>query len=249
MTQRLLSIVMPCFNESSTVPAILDALAGAAARLESGLSFEVIVVDDASTDGSFQRILEVRESSALPIKVVRHEVNRGKGASIRTARDHVSGDLVLVQDADLEYDPEDIPQLLQPLLEGRADAVVGSRFLGSGAHRVLYFWHRVGNGVVTLLSNMTTNLNLTDIEVGYKAFTAEAFRTMHLTRDRFGVEPEIVARLAQMGARVYEAPVRYHGRTYEEGKKITWVDGLAAMWHIVHSLLTSGRQRRLGSGS
>jgi glycosyltransferase involved in cell wall biosynthesis len=179
------------------------------------------------------------------VQLARHDVNRGKGAALRTGRDRVSGDIVIIQDADLEYDPDDIPRLIAPIVDGRADAVIGSRFGGSGEHRVLYFWHRVANGALTLLSNMLTDINLTDMESGYKAFTRDVFRTMHLTNDRFGIEPEIVARLSQMRARIYEIPISYHGRTYEEGKKITWRDGLAALGHIVRARLTARRQRRL----
>ncbi|MDQ2768506.1 MAG: glycosyltransferase family 2 protein, partial [Gemmatimonadota bacterium] len=176
--------------------------------------------------------------------VAKHEVNKGKGSAIQTARDLCTGDLAIIQDADLEYHPGDIPAVIKPILEGQADAVVGTRF-GSGSHRVLYFWHRMGNGGLTLMSNMFTNLNLTDMEVGYKAFTVRTFKLMHLTNPRFGIEPEIVARLAQMGARVYEVPISYHGRTYAEGKKITWKDGVAAFFHILQARFSSSKQQQL----
>jgi glycosyltransferase involved in cell wall biosynthesis len=167
---------------------------------------------------------------------VLHERNRGKGAAVRTGIAHATGDLVVIQDADLEYDPHDLPRLMQPLLDGRADAVFGSRFLGA-ERRVLYFWHRVGNGVLTLLSNMLTNVNLTDMETCYKMIRADLLKSLPLRCDRFGIEPEITALLAQAGARIYEVPVSYDGRRYAEGKKIGWKDGVAALWHIVRANL------------
>jgi glycosyltransferase involved in cell wall biosynthesis len=241
-----LSILIPCYNEEATIDATLDAVAAFAERMAPSLEVQVVTVDDASRDGTASR-LQARADTWDEGEFVfaQHPVNRGKGAAIQTARMHTTGDIVVIQDADLEYDPVDIPALIQPILEERADAVLGTRFGGSGAHRVLYFWHRMGNGGLTFLSNMFTNLNLTDMEVGYKAFRLEAFRLMHLTNQRFGIEPEIVARLSQMGARVYEVPISYHGRTYAEGKKITWRDGVAALGHILRAHLSSGSQRRL----
>ncbi len=241
-----LTIHIPCYNEEMTIDGTLDAVAALADHLAPRIAVQVVTVDDASKDGTARRLEERADSwESGEMVVVRHGVNRGKGAAIQTAREHATGDIVVIQDADLEYVPPDIPALIQPIIEGRADAVVGTRFGGAGAHRVLYFWHRMGNGVLTLLSNMFTNLNLTDMEVGYKAFRRDVFRLMHLTNQRFGIEPEIVARLSQMGARVYEVPISYHGRTYAEGKKITWRDGVAALGHILRAHFSSGRQQRL----
>ncbi|HJU65601.1 MAG TPA: glycosyltransferase family 2 protein [Gemmatimonadaceae bacterium] len=241
-----LSVIVPCYNEEATIDGTLDALEELEEHLApEGIALEVIAVDDRSTDDTLARLRSRATGREGRLVVARHERNLGKGAAIVTARQHATGDIVLIQDADLEYDPSDVPTLIGPILDGRADAVLGSRFGGSGAKRVLYFWHRVGNGGLTLLSNMFTDLNVTDMETGYKAFSAEVFRVMHLTNRRFGIEPEMVARLSQMGARVYEVPISYHGRTYAEGKKITWRDGLAAILHIVRARLTASSQRRL----
>ena len=245
LSGKSVSIVLPCFNEESTSEQTLVALQRLAESFsEDGIGMEIVSVDDASTDGTGARLREGSPGRAK-IRVESHARNRGKGSAIRTAREVVTGDIVVIQDADLEYDPSDIPLLIQPILNGFADAVLGTRVGGSGPHRVLYFWHRVGNGWLTLLSNMLTNLNVTDMETGYKAFTRDAFLSMHLTNDRFGIEPEMLARLSQMGARVYEVPVSYYGRTYAEGKKITWRDGVAAIFHIVRAALTRSRQRML----
>jgi glycosyltransferase involved in cell wall biosynthesis len=233
-----LSVCIPVYNEATTIEQVVDRVR------QIPLRTEIIAVDDASADGSGD-VLERLHAAGKVDQVVRHPENRGKGAAIRSAITHATGDVVVIQDADLEYDPDDIPDLIAPIVDGRADAVIGTRFGGAGEHRVLYFWHRVANGMLTLLSNMLTDVNLTDMESGYKAFTRDAFRLMHLTNDRFGIEPEIVARLSQMRARIYEIPISYHGRTYEEGKKITWRDGLAALGHILRARATSGRQPRL----
>jgi glycosyltransferase involved in cell wall biosynthesis len=242
----LLSIILPCYNEGATVNRVVDRLQTLARHLAPRIEIEIVAIDDASQDDTHARLEErARQLPSGTLRVVRHPVNQGKGAAIRTARAHLLGEIVLIQDADLEYDPADIPSVIAPIVEERADAVIGTRFGGSGAHRVLYFWHRVANGLLTLYSNMTTDLNLTDMEVGYKAFRRDAFDCMLLSNDRFGIEPEIVARLAQMGARVYEVPISYHGRTYEEGKKITWRDGVAAVGHITRARLTRGRQPKL----
>lgn len=242
----LLSVLIPCYNEEATIERTLDAVFAQRSRLESlGLGLQIVAVDDASNDATHERLAKRAEAGDSRLIVAGHPENRGKGAAIRTARERATGDIAIIQDADLEYDPADIPAMIKPMLDGQADAVVGTRFSGGGAHRVLYFWHRVGNQGLTLLSNMFTNLNLTDMEVGYKAFTMDAFRRMHLTNARFGIEPEIVARLAQMGARVYEVPISYHGRTYAEGKKITWRDGVAALHHITRAHLSWRTQGRL----
>jgi glycosyltransferase involved in cell wall biosynthesis len=240
-----LSVVIPCYNEVVSIRATLTAVRALGETLRTmEIALEIVAVDDASTDGTLALLHELaNENDAL--RVIAHATNQGKGGAIQTARASVTGDIVVIQDADLEYDPTDIPVLIRPIVQGHADAVLGTRFGGSGMHRVLYFWHRIGNGVLTLLSNAFTNLNVTDMETGYKAFTRDVFTTMHLTKSRFGIEPEIVARLAQMGARVYEVPISYYGRTYAEGKKITWRDGFAAFWHITHAQLTASAQARL----
>ena len=231
-----LSVLMPVYNESATVAAAIE-------RVRSvPLSFEIVCVDDGSTDGT-REILERLHAKGLVDIYVAHGRNRGKGAAVRTAIQHATGDIMVIQDADLEYDPHDLPKLLEPILDGRADAVFGSRFLG-GPHRVLYFWHRMGNGLLTLLSNMLTDLNLSDMETCYKMVRADLMRSLPLRTDRFGIEPELTARLAQAGARIYEVPISYSGRTYEEGKKITWRDGVAALWHILRANLLPPRAPR-----
>ena len=240
-----LSVLIPCYNEAATIDRTLDAVWALGDQiLSDGIQIQIVAVDDASKDATFERLTERANASDGRMLVARHQVNRGKGSAIQTAREHATGDVAIIQDADLEYDPGDIPAVIRPILEGHADAVVGTRF-GAGSHRVLYFWHRLGNGGLTLLSNMFTNLNLTDMEVGYKAFTGRTLKAMHLTNPRFGIEPEIVARLAQMGARVYEVPISYHGRTYAEGKKITWKDGVAAFFHIFRARISSSKQQQL----
>jgi glycosyltransferase involved in cell wall biosynthesis len=222
-----LSVVMPVFNEAVTV-------AVAVARVRSvPVNLELIVVDDASTDGT-QTILRALHVEGSIDTLVTHPVNRGKGAAVRTGIERATGDLIVIQDADLEYDPHELPRLMEPLLDGRADAVFGSRFTGS-PRRVMYFWHRVGNGALTLLSNMFTNVNLSDMETCYKMAWTDLMKSLPLRMNRFGIEPELTARLAQAGARIYEVPISYSGRTYEEGKKIGWRDGVAALWHIVRA--------------
>lgn len=219
-----LSIVIPVFNEASTIAEVLGRVAEV--DLED-LEKDVIVVDDGSTDGT-RKLLQ----SFSDITLIFHDKNSGKGAAIRTGLDYVTGDFVIVQDADLEYHPRDYPTLLAPLLDGSADAVFGSRFLG-GPHRVLFFWHSVANRLLTLFSNMLTDLNLTDMETGYKVFRGSVLRQVNLQSDRFGFEPEVTARVAQQRCRIYEVPISYQGRDYAEGKKITWRDGVAALYHIL----------------
>ena len=232
---KTLSIVIPVFNEARTIAQVLERVRKASA---AGLEKELVVVDDGSTDGTREYLAGLREGGT---RCVFHERNQGKGAALRTGFAHASGDVVLVQDADLEYDPADYPLLLQPILDGKADVVLSSRFLAGQAHRVLYFWHSMGNRALTLLSNVCTNLNLTDMESGYKLFTRDVIRRVTIQENRFGFEPEIVAKVARLRCRVYEVGVSYAGRTYEDGKKVTWRDGLRALWCIVkYSWLTRG---------
>ena len=221
----VLSVLIPVYNERNTIERILDEVHSVPVRKQ------VICVDDCSTDGTRERLEQLKQAGRIDVLEC-HAVNRGKGAAIRTAMAASTGNVVIVQDADLEYDPADWPGLLEPIIDGRADAVFGSRFLG-GPHRVLYFWHSVGNTVLTTFSNMLTNLNLTDMETCYKAIRGDLARSLHLTSDRFGFEPEVTARLAQSKARIYEVPISYSGRTYAEGKKIGWRDGVAAIGHIL----------------
>jgi len=226
-----LSIIMPVYNEMTTIAEIIHRVGEALV----GLSKELVIVDDGSTDGTreyLQSLAEGETRDGLTVKVIIHETNQGKGAAIRTAIAHVTGDIVLIQDADLEYDPQDYPALLQPILEQRADVVFGNRFHG-GSHRVLYFWHFVGNKLLTTLCNLVTNLNLTDMEVGYKVFRAEILKQVQLCSNRFGFEPEITVKMARLDCRIYEVPISYHGRTYAEGKKINWRDGIAALLHML----------------
>jgi glycosyltransferase involved in cell wall biosynthesis len=221
-----LSVLVPAYNEGATIEVGLDRLALVPLKLE------IVAVNDGSSDDTGAHLDRLLKAGKVH-KVVHHPVNRGKGAAIRTAIAAATGDVMVVQDADLEYDPAELPDLIIPILDGRADAVFGSRFTGGGPHRVLYFWHRVGNGVLTLLSNMMTDLNLTDMETCYKMVRSDVMKTLPLTTNRFGFEPEITARLSQAKARIYEMSISYSGRTYAEGKKIGWKDGIAAFWHIL----------------
>ena len=221
-----LSVLVPVYNERDTIDLIVEEVRAA------DVAKEIICVDDHSTDGT-QEILETLLAQGKIDQLYRQPQNRGKGAAIHKALAMSTGDVVIVQDADLEYDPADWPVLLEPILDGRADACFGSRFLG-GPHRVLYYWHSVGNHLLTTYSNMLTNLNLTDMETCYKAIRGDLARSLvpRLKAERFGFEPEITARLARTGARIFEVPISYSGRTYAEGKKIGWKDGVAAFWHI-----------------
>lgn len=221
-----LSILIPVFNEVRTIEQIIDRVRAADSR---GLDKEIVVVDDASTDGTGDVLKKLQRNTDL--KVFAHPYNRGKGAALRKALEHATGDIVLIQDADLEYNPVDYPNLLQPILDGRADVVYGTRFLG-GTHRVLLFWHFAANKLLTFLSNMFCNLNLSDMETGYKVFKRKCVEGLTLNADRFGIEPELTAKLARRRYRFYETDISYSGRDYSEGKKIGWKDGLAALWFI-----------------
>jgi len=230
-----LSVVIPVYNEERTVTAILDRVVRAELPEEIA-ALELVVVDDASTDATPQHLNAYQLPSDTPrpttLVVRRHENNAGKAAALATGFSLATGDILLIQDADLEYDPQDYPVLLRPILDGKADVVYGSRFL-SGPHRVLFFWHYVGNKILTTLSNMFTDLNLSDMETCYKVFTRSVKEKLRITSKRFGFEPEFTARVARMGVRIYEVPISYHGRTYAEGKKIGWKDGFEAIWCIL----------------
>jgi len=227
--QRL-TVVIPAFNEVKTIERVLERVR--AAPLPDGVDLEIVVVDDASTDGTQAKLEELAASGEVTFKLVKHGENQGKGAALRSGFAAATGDFVLVQDADLEYHPRDYPVLLQPLLEDGADVVYGSRFLG-GPHRVLFFWHYQGNKLLTLMSNMFTDLNLSDMETGYKVFRKEVLDKLTLDSNRFAIEPEMTAKVAKQRVRIYEVPISYAGRTYAEGKKIGWKDGVAAVWAIV----------------
>jgi len=230
---RTLSVVIPAFNEEATIARVVQTVA------QQPLVGEIIIVDDASTDETPKQLTSLT-LLPIPIRIFRHTINQGKGAALRTGITAATFPYVIVQDADLEYDPREYPTIIQPLIEDRADVVYGSRFSGGSAHRVLYFWHRVGNGLLTLLSNMCTNLNLTDMETGFKAFRRESIQKIQIQENRFGFEPEITAKLARHGARFYEVGISYSGRTYQEGKKVGWQDGFRALWCILRYSFGSG---------
>ena len=225
MNDLVLSVIVPAYNEAATIASLVRLVR------EVPLKLEVIAVNDASTDGT-GATLDGLLAAGLVDRVIHHEVNRGKGAAFRTGIAAATGQVIVAQDADLEYDPRELPKLMEPIRAGQADAVFGSRFQG-GPRRVLFFWHAVGNRLLTLLSNMFTNLNLSDMETCYKMVRADLLKSLPLVSNRFGIEVELTARLAHAGARIWELPITYSGRTYAEGKKITWRDGAAALWYIV----------------
>ena len=219
----LLSVIIPVFNEVKTIRQVVD-------RVQSTpYETEIIIVDDGSIDGTRE---ELKQIDAANIRIFMHEANKGKGAALQTALEHATGDILLIQDADLEYDPSDYSKLLEPIQSGKADVVFGSRFLGAGSHRVLFFWHSLGNRFLTLMANMLNDLNMTDMETGYKVFTREVQKAIRIRSNRFGFEPEFTAKVARNHFRIFEVPISYYGRGYKEGKKITWRDGLAAIYWI-----------------
>lgn len=221
-----ISVVIPCYNEEATIGSILRRVKASGVNLH-----EIVVVDDCSTDGTAEQLSHWQADPL--IRFFRHEKNQGKGAALRTGMAAVTGDVVIIQDADLEYDPADYPALLEPIFRNHADVVFGSRFLGSGPHRVVYFWHMVGNKILTLFSNMLTDINLSDMETCFKVFRREVMERVRIEEDRFGFEPEITAKVARLRCRIYEVGVSYHGRTYAEGKKIGWRDGFRAFYAIL----------------
>ena len=222
-----LSVIIPCYNELNTIDKIIKAVNDSPYKNK-----EIIIIDDFSTDGTRDKLKQIEKTSKVS-QVLYHSYNQGKGAALRTGIKAATGDLVIIQDADLEYDPNEYNRLVEPIIQDKADVVFGSRFLGGDAHRVLYFYHRVGNGFLTLLSNIFTNLNLTDMETCYKVFRREIIQSIIIEENRFGFEPEITAKIAKLHCRIYEVGISYYGRTYEEGKKIGWRDGVRAIYCIL----------------
>ena len=226
MLEAKLSVVIPCFNELGTISQVVEAVKASPVK-----NIEIIIVDDCSTDGTASLL---RSHLGFQVnQVIYHPQNQGKGAALRTGFAAATGDIVIVQDADLEYDPQEFPMVIRPIVEGRADVVFGSRFVGSHPHRVVYYWHMVGNRFLTTLSNMMTNINLTDMETCYKAFRRDVIQAVRIEENRFGFEPEVTAKVAKMGCRIYEVGISYYGRTYKEGKKIGWKDGFRAIYCIL----------------
>jgi glycosyltransferase involved in cell wall biosynthesis len=226
-----LSIVIPCYNENNTIHALIQAV-----KASPVSNREIIIVDDGSEDGTRETLSRINDTE---VKIIFHEQNLGKGAALRTGFAAAEGDICIVQDADLEYDPQEFPIVIQPILDGKADVVFGSRFQSGRPHRVVYFWHRVGNGFLTLMSNFFTDLNLSDMETCYKAFRREVIQSIKIQENRFGFEPEVTAKIAKMNLRIYEVGISYYGRTYDEGKKIGWRDGFRAIYCILkYNLLT-----------
>jgi glycosyltransferase involved in cell wall biosynthesis len=219
----VLSVIIPVYNEARTILQIVEKVQSTPHEKE------IIIVDDGSMDGTRD---ELKKIEAPNVKIFLHDTNKGKGAALQTALQHATGDVLLIQDADMEYDPSDYPKLLEPIESGKADVVFGSRFLGAGSHRVLFFWHSLGNRFLTLMANMLNDLNMTDMETGYKVFTREVQKAIRIRSNRFGFEPEFTAKVARKHFRIYEVPISYYGRGYKEGKKITWRDGFAAIYWI-----------------
>ncbi len=221
----LLSVIIPCFNEAATILELIEKVQNSPVNPK-----QIIIVDDGSTDGTRSLLNKIDQAN---INIILHEKNIGKGAALSTGFQAATGEISIVQDADLEYDPAEYSFLIAPIVQGNADVVFGSRFQGAAPHRVVYFWHRVGNGLLTLLSNMLTDINLTDMETCYKAFKTDIIRSINIKEKRFGFEPEITAKVSRMGCRIFEVGISYYGRTYEDGKKIGWRDGIRAIWCIL----------------